>query len=71
MVTSRVSSHTGSAPAELEEKKSAAANSGPMAQQDAVGAHSYEMHPQGFVRLIGVHEPDRQKKKDVTQRLHV
>ncbi len=71
MVTSRVSSHTGPAPAELQGKKPAVANSGPMAQQDAMGAHSHEMHPQGFLRLIGVHEPDRQKNKEVTRRLHV
>jgi hypothetical protein len=70
MVTSRVSSHTASVPAELQRKEPAVANSGPMVQQDAMGAHGYEMHPQGFLRLIGVHEPDRQKKKDLPQRLH-
>lgn len=71
MVTSRVgSSHKGAAPSERQQEQSALANCGPMAQQDAMGAQGYEMHPQGFLRLIGVHEPDRQKKEDATRRLH-
>ena len=70
MVTSRVSSSAGAAPAELQPKQPAVADSGPMAQQDAMGAHGREMHPQGFLRLIGVHERDRQKEEDLTRRLH-
>jgi hypothetical protein len=71
MVTSRESSsYRGAAPADRQQKQPALANCGPMTQQDAMGAHGYEMHPQGFVRLIGVHEADRQKKEDATRRLH-
>ena len=74
MVTSRAgSSYMGSAPGKLQ-KKPALANSGsrsgPMTQQSTMAAHGYDMHPQGFLRLIGVHEPDRQKKDDVARRLH-
>lgn len=35
---------------------------GPMTQQGTMGAHGHEMHPQGFLRLIGCHEPSRQKE---------
>jgi hypothetical protein len=34
---------------------------GPMPQQDADGAHGNEMHPQGFVRLVGCHDPNAEK----------
>lgn len=69
-ISSRISSHMGSVPTELQRKKAAPTGSGPMTQQGTMDAHGYEMHPQGFLRLIGVHEPDRQKKQDVTRRLH-
>ncbi|WP_157449810.1 hypothetical protein [Bradyrhizobium sp. ARR65] len=74
MVTSRSgSSYMGSAPAERQQKKPGLANSGsqcgPMTQQGTMAAHSHDMHPQGFLRLIGVHEPG-QKKQDVARRLH-
>lgn len=44
-------------------------NCGPMMQQGAMGAHGHEMHPQGFLRLIGCHETSRQKA-DAPPRLH-
>jgi hypothetical protein len=37
-------------------------NCGPMTQQGTMGAHGHEMHPQGFLRLIGCHELNRQKE---------
>ncbi|WP_024518421.1 hypothetical protein [Bradyrhizobium sp. Tv2a-2] len=57
------------APAELL-KKPSHANCGPMTQQGTMGAHGHEMHPQGFLRLIGCHETIRQKE-DAARRLHV
>jgi hypothetical protein len=56
------------APAELL-KKPSHANCGPMTQQGTMGAHGHEMHPQGFLRLIGCHETNRQKE-DAARRLH-
>ena len=44
-------------------------NCGPMMQQGTMGAHGHEMHPQGFLRLIGCHETNRQKE-DAPPRLH-
>jgi hypothetical protein len=55
-------------PAELPSKPSRA-NCGPMTQQGTMGAHGHEMHPQGFLRLIGCHEANRQKE-DAAPRLH-
>jgi hypothetical protein len=63
------STNTDSAPGELERKTSAPANCGPMTQQGAMGAHGHQMHPQGFLRLIGCYEAGRQKQ-DVAQQLH-
>jgi len=45
------------------------ANCGPMTQQGTMGAHGHEMHPQGFLRLIGCHESNRQKE-EAAPRLH-
>jgi hypothetical protein len=36
---------------------------GPMPQQDAVGAHGHEMHPQEFVRLVGCHDSNAENMK--------
>jgi len=58
---------TGEAPAKPH--KPSHANCGPMTQQGAMGAHGHEMHPQGFLRLIGCHETRRQKE-DAVPRLH-
>jgi hypothetical protein len=66
MVTS---SRMGSAPPEREHNKPKAANCGPMMQQGTMGAHGYDMHPQGFLRLIGCHESSRQKEEDVAVNL--
>ncbi|HLG80815.1 MAG TPA: hypothetical protein VKY22_07350 [Bradyrhizobium sp.] len=43
---------------------------GPMMQQGTMGAHGHEMHPQGFLRLVGCHETNRQRQ-DAEPRLHV
>jgi hypothetical protein len=49
--------------------KPSRANCGPMTQQGTMGAHGHEMHPQGFLRLIGCHDPGRQRE-DAALRLH-
>ena len=49
--------------------KPSVANCGPMTQQGAMGAHGHEMHPQGFLRLIGCHESNRQTQPK-PRRLH-
>ncbi len=54
---------------ELLNNKSSRANCGPMTQQGSMGAHGHEMHPQGFVRLIGCHESSR-RKDEAAPRLH-
>jgi hypothetical protein len=59
----------GLEPAELLNSKPSRANCGPMTQQGAMGAHGHEMHPQGFLRLIGCHETNRQKE-DAAPRVH-
>jgi len=58
----------GEAPSELPDKPSHS-KCGPMTQQGMMGAHGHEMHPQGFLRLIGCHETNRQKQ-DAAPRLH-
>ena len=57
----------GGAPAKLPNKPSRA-NCGPMTQQGTMGAHGHEMHPQGFLRLIGCHET--RQKEDAAPPLH-
>ena len=64
-----VTSCMGSAPLEREQNKPTPANCGPMMQQGTMGAHGYDMHPQGFLRLIGCHESSRQKEEDVAVNL--
>jgi hypothetical protein len=59
----------GAVPAECLNKPSHP-NCGPMTQQGTMGAHGHEMHPQGFLRLIGCHETNRQKE-DAEPQLHV
>ena len=49
--------------------KPSRANCGPMTQQGTMGAHGHEMHPQGFLRLIGCHDSSRQRE-DAALRLH-
>jgi hypothetical protein len=56
-------------PAELLNNKPSRATCGPMTQQGTMGAHGHEMHPQGFLRLVGCHEANRQKE-DAALRLH-
>lgn len=66
-----VTSNVGSAPTERpqgEQKKTAAANCGPMMQQGTLGAHGHEMHPQEFIRLVGCHEQSR-RRQDALQHL--
>jgi hypothetical protein len=60
----------GKEPAEHPGNKPSHANCGPMMQQGTMGAHGHEMYPQGFLRLIGCHESNRQKE-DTARRLHV
>ena len=72
-----VTSYMGSAnrdsaaatPAEPRKRKPAVGNCGPMTQQGTMGADGREMYPQGFLRLIGCHDSNRQKD-DAAQRLH-
>ena len=40
-----------------------------MMQQGSMGGHGYDMHPQGFLRLIGCHESSRQKEEGVAVNL--
>ena len=59
-------------PAEYPQKRDMIADcgvQGPMSQQDAVGSHGHEMHPQKFVRLVGCHDSDA-GKHPVTGHLH-
>ena len=64
-----ISRGTGTASAEFPQERDVRDNGdhGPMSQQDAVGAHGPEMHPQKFVRLVGCHESAR---REVGHRLH-
>jgi hypothetical protein len=67
-----VASYTGradQAPAELRKNKPSHANCGPMTQQGTMGAHGHEMHPQGFLRLIGCHDSNKHKE-DAAPQLH-
>jgi hypothetical protein len=59
----------GPQPAERPARKPSPANCGPMTQQGMMGAHGHEMHPQGFLRLVGCHETNRQKE-EAASRLH-
>jgi hypothetical protein len=59
--TDPAAGRAGEAPAERLGKPSHG-NCGPMTQQGTMGAHGHEMHPQGFLRLIGCHETSRQKQ---------
>lgn len=45
-------------PADLSPNRALIADCGvgPMPQQDAADSHGHEMHPQGFVRLVGCHD---------------
>jgi hypothetical protein len=56
-------------PAKLLNNKTSRANCGPMTQQGMMGAHGHEMHPQGFLRLVGCHETSCQRE-DAAPRLH-
>jgi hypothetical protein len=54
-----IASNMGSVPAAFPQEADAIAESGtqgPMSQQDAVGSHGHEMHPQKLVRLVGCHD---------------
>jgi len=57
-------------PAEFpQEKDVIAAECGPMSLQNAADCHGHEIHPQGFVRLVGCHEPNSASHED-QRRLH-
>ena len=54
-----IASHMGAVAAEFPQRKDGVADGGvqgPMSQQDTLGSHGYEMHPQKFVRLVGCHD---------------
>jgi hypothetical protein len=38
---------------------------GPMSLQNAADCHGHEMHPQGFVRLVGCHESNPEIHDDI------
>ena len=64
-------SRPGSVPAEVPRKRDATdrCGQGPMSQQNAVGAHGHEMHPQKLVQLVGCHDANA-GKHEVGRRLH-
>jgi hypothetical protein len=66
-----ISSKVGSVAAEFPQERDATdcGAQGPMSQQDAVGSHGHEMHPQKFVRLVGYHDPNA-GKHDAAHRVH-
>jgi hypothetical protein len=67
-----VTSDVGRVPAEFPPKRDVIADCGapgPMPQQDAVGSHGHEMHPQKFVQLVGCHD-SAAGKHQVAHRLH-
>lgn len=63
-----IASHMGAVPAEFPQKKDGVVQ-GPMSQQDTLGSHGYEMHPQKFLRLIGCHDLNA-GKHEAAYRLH-
>ena len=67
---SMISHGVGAAPVEFPQKRDVLADHGdhgPMSQQDAVGSHGHEMHPQKFLRLVGSHGSG---KDEAAYRLH-
>jgi hypothetical protein len=61
---SMMSSNMGSIRTEIPQETDVIADGepqGPMLQQDAVGSHGHEMHPQKFVRLVGCHDSNAAK----------
>lgn len=69
-----ISSHMGSVPAQFPQKSNVIDDCGapgPMPQQDAVGSHGHEMHPQKFVQLVGCHDSNAARQVRVcTNSLH-
>jgi hypothetical protein len=63
---SMTASQMGRPSAETLHAKSA--TSRPMPQQDGVGSHGYDMHPQKFVRLVGCHEPEASQSRQQQSR---
>jgi hypothetical protein len=61
-----IASNMGSVPAEFPQEADAIADcgtQGPMSQQDDVGSHGHEMHPQKLVRLVGCHVSNDGKRQ--------
>jgi hypothetical protein len=56
-------SSMGPVPAELPQEKPVidCGVIGPMPQQAVDSCHGNEMHPQGFVQLVGCHDPNSEK----------
>jgi hypothetical protein len=53
-----IPSNTGSVAEELPQEKAVVPDCsacGPMVQQDIMGSHGHEMHPQKLVQLVGCH----------------
>jgi len=67
-----IPSNAATVPAEFPQKEQTTADCGtpgPMPQQDVVGCHGHEMHPQKFVRLVGCHD-SAAGNHQVAHRLH-
>ena len=67
-----IGSNMGSVAARFPQKRDMVADwgaQGPMSQQDAMGGHGREMHPQKFVQLVGCHDSNA-GKHEVANRLH-
>jgi hypothetical protein len=58
-----ITSNMAAAPPEVEQKTPTVAACGPMMQQGDMGGYGYEMHLQGFLRLIGCHQAGRPKEE--------
>jgi hypothetical protein len=69
---SMIPSNAAAMRAEFPEKRQAVADygaPGPMPQQDVVGCHGHEMHPQKLVQLVGCHD-SAAAKHEAAHRLH-
>lgn len=67
-----IPSDTGSVPEKFPRPKDGVVDGdahGPMPQQDSVGCHGHEMHPQKFVQLVGCHDA-KAAKHHVTDSPH-
>ena len=67
-----IPSTTGSVSEKISQPQEAALDGdahGPMPQQDSMGCHGHEMHPQKLVRLVGCHDA-RAGKRQADDRQH-